>query len=333
MAGLNCYLSVTATATPISHRSSSSDQPPEKKPPKLKLPKNNTEKLCAGVSPAEYGGAPSTTNPRNYWLVDDDPLTSDDYIWNRNFVGRMKMLIQDPAEYGSGFPSNPSKEERTHGFISINRVLNLDNLEVDLSKELASPSKRFRAEKAEEIETDKNMYQTWRQKPSPRKQEKWNSDTRAATSGGDLMLRELRHPNGDPKVLAAQSMKEYIKLKNKLQLLTLGIGGFGVISTYVSYSPEVAASYGVGLLGSLAYLRMLGNSVDSIQTQGASGLVKGGVGQPRLLIPVVLVMIYNRWNGIVVPEYGLIHLELIPMLVGFFTYKISAFIQAIEDVL
>ncbi|VFQ96390.1 unnamed protein product [Cuscuta campestris] len=152
MAGLNCYLSVTATATPISHRSSSSDQPPEKKPPKLKLPKNNTEKLCAGVSPAEYGGAPSTTNPRNYWLVDDDPLTSDDYIWNRNFVGRMKMLIQDPAEYGSGFPSNPSKEERTHGFISINRVLNLDNLEVDLSKELASPSKRFRAEKAEEIE-------------------------------------------------------------------------------------------------------------------------------------------------------------------------------------
>ncbi|VFQ59122.1 unnamed protein product [Cuscuta campestris] len=159
------------------------------------------------------------------------------------------------------------------------------------------------------------------------------------------MLRELRHPNGDPEVLAAQSMKEHIKvcfcvepnfqvrLKNKLQLLTLGIGGVGVISAYVSYSPEVAASYGVGLLGSLAYLRMLGNSVDSIQTQGAPVLVKGAVGQPSLLIPVALVMIYNRWNGIVVPEYGLMRLELIPMLVGFFTYKISAFVQAIEDVL
>lgn len=34
---------------------------------------------------------------------------------------------------------------------------------------------------------------------------------------------------------------------------------------------------------------------------------------------------------IVVPEYGFMHLELIPMLVGFFTYKIATFTQAIED--
>ncbi|KAJ0637089.1 hypothetical protein HanOQP8_Chr17g0669661 [Helianthus annuus] len=57
---------------------------------------------------------------------------------------------------------------------------------------------------------------------------------------------------------------------------------------------------------------------------------RGAIGQPRLLVPVALVMIYNRWNGIVVPEYGLMHLELIPMLVGFFTYKIATFSQAIE---
>lgn len=36
---------------------------------------------------------------------------------------------------------------------------------------------------------------------------------------------------------------------------------------------------------------------------------------------------------IVVPEYGLMHLELIPMLVGFFTYKIATFTQAIEEAL
>lgn len=34
---------------------------------------------------------------------------------------------------------------------------------------------------------------------------------------------------------------------------------------------------------------------------------------------------------ILVPEYGTMHLELIPMLVGFFTYKIATFVQAIED--
>lgn len=34
---------------------------------------------------------------------------------------------------------------------------------------------------------------------------------------------------------------------------------------------------------------------------------------------------------ILVPEYGFVHLDLIPMLVGFFTYKIATFMQAIED--
>ncbi|CAH9094403.1 unnamed protein product [Cuscuta europaea] len=43
------------------------------------------------------------------------------------------------------------------------------------------------------------------------------------------MLRELRRPNGDPKVMAAQSIEEYLKLKNKLQLLTLGIGSICIL--------------------------------------------------------------------------------------------------------
>lgn len=36
---------------------------------------------------------------------------------------------------------------------------------------------------------------------------------------------------------------------------------------------------------------------------------------------------------LVVPQYGFMQLELIPMLVGFFTYKIATFIQAIEEAL
>ncbi|URE40468.1 ATP synthase protein I [Musa troglodytarum] len=60
---------------------------------------------------------------------------------------------------------------------------------------------------------------------------------------------------------------------------------------------------------------------------------RGAAGQPRLFVPVVLVMMYNRWNGILVPDYGFMHLELIPMLVGFFTYKVATFVQAIEDAL
>lgn len=38
-------------------------------------------------------------------------------------------------------------------------------------------------------------------------------------------------------------------------------------------------------------------------------------------------------NRILVPDYGFMHLQLIPMLVGFFTYKIATFFQAIEEAL
>jgi hypothetical protein len=34
------------------------------------------------------------------------------------------------------------------------------------------------------------------------------------------------------------------QLKENLQLLTLGIGGIGLVSAYVSYTPEIAARYG-----------------------------------------------------------------------------------------
>jgi ATP synthase protein I len=55
-----------------------------------------------------------------------------------------------------------------------------------------------------------------------------------------------------------------LQLKQRLQLFTLGIGGIGLVSAYFSYSPEIAASFGAGLIGSVLYLRMLGTSVDSL---------------------------------------------------------------------
>ena len=39
----------------------------------------------------------------------------------------------------------------------------------------------------------------------------------------------------------------------------------------------------------------------------------------------------HMFGRILVPEYGFMHLELIPMLVGFFTYKIATFFQAIGE--
>ncbi|KAH6780664.1 ATP synthase protein I-like protein [Perilla frutescens var. hirtella] len=330
MAAIRCCLSVTSAAVPSSqdsqNSSSPASQPPSisRPPTKIILPDKKPLKWSTGVAPGDYGGPPTTTKLRKYWGGDEDPLASDDYLWNKDFMDRMKKFIQDPDDV----PSASAKEEPS-GFLSLNRVMSLDNLEVDLSKELAAPSGSVVEEQVEE-QTVRTAGRKWRPAPTRRELEKWDRATKAATGGSDVMIRETRRNRGDPVVLAAESREQYQKLKNKLQLLTVGIGGIGVLSAYLSYSPEIALSYGAGFLGSLAYMRMLGNSIDSM-ADGARGLIKGAMGQPRLLVPVVLVMVYNRWNGILVPDYGFVHLDLIPMLVGFFTYKIATFMQAIED--
>ncbi|CAN4075469.1 unnamed protein product [Withania somnifera] len=287
-------------------------------------------KWSTGVAPGDYGGPPTTTKLRKYWGQDEDPLTSDDFIWNKKFMGRMKKFVQDPQQNDPAFRSSPPKEEPS-GFLSLNRVMSLDSMEIDLTEKLVAPAKPQLDVEVEESKASVSASRRWRPAPTRREQEKWDRAAKAATGGSEVILREIRRSKEDPKILAAQSEEQYLKLKDKLQFLTLGIGGIGIVSAYVSYSPEIAASYGAGLLGSLMYMRMLGNSVDSIRTEGPKALIKGAVGQPRLLVPVVLVMIYNRWNGILAAEYGLMHLELIPILVGFFTYKIATFALAIED--
>ena len=53
---------------------------------------------------------------------------------------------------------------------------------------------------------------------------------------------------------------------------------------------ETAASYGLGAVGSLVYLRMLNRSIDSVGGMGAA------LSQPRLLVPVILTGTFNRYD-------------------------------------
>ncbi|MBA0717504.1 hypothetical protein Golax_005318 [Gossypium laxum] len=258
MAVLNhISLRLTSTTATISQ-----EQPtPNPRPTKVILPKKKPLKWSTGLAPGDYGGPPTTTKLRKYWGgEEDDPLTSDDFIWNKDFVGRMKKLIQDPASEDSSLQSSPvklqfcfffpfnfhmawCKQEEPSGFLSLNRVMSLDSLEVDLSKELATPSKPFLQQAVEtSTQSSGSMSRKWKLVPTRREQEKWDKATKASTGGSGVMLRELRQPQGDPEVLAAQSREQYYKLKKKMQVLTLVIGGFGLVSAYVSYSPEVAAS-------------------------------------------------------------------------------------------
>ncbi|XP_074557082.1 protein CONSERVED ONLY IN THE GREEN LINEAGE 160, chloroplastic isoform X1 [Curcuma longa] len=317
---------------------SAEEDPSPTLPTRIVLPKKKPVKWSTGVAPGEYGGPPTTTKLRKYWGGgDEDPVTAtDDFIWNKEFLGRMQQLLDGDESNPNSAPS--LNKEPDSGFLSLNRSMSLDSMEVDLSKELMPPPKPVLEQQVEaarnglsftEIVNDASSPR-WRFVPTRREQAKWDRATKAATGGSELILRESKQDRGDPKVLAAQSRQQYLKLKQKLQILTASIGGIGVVSAYFTYTPEIAVSFGAGLIGSLAYIRMLGNTVDSM-ANGAKGIMKGAVGQPRLLVPVILVMMYNRWNEVLVPDYGFMHLELIPMLLGFFTYKVATFVQALQE--
>jgi hypothetical protein len=85
---------------------------------------------------------------------------------------------------------------------------------------------------------------------------------------------------------------------------------------------DVAASYAVGALGGFAYLRLLSKSVDAMGADGVGASAGGMASQPRLLIPIILGLGYNRFNQLYSAQLG-VTLELLPMLVGFFTYKLA----------
>lgn len=96
MAAISCrYLTVTCTATPINQQDSNS-VPSATLPTKIILPNKKPQKWSTGVAPGDYGGPPTTTKLRKYWGGEkEDPLTSDELIWNNDFMPHMKRIIGD----------------------------------------------------------------------------------------------------------------------------------------------------------------------------------------------------------------------------------------------
>lgn len=291
-----------------------------------------------GDGPGEYGGPPIDLKIRPSWGggSKEDPLTStDDYIWKKTW---QPFVETAPADMK---PPPPPEAEPDSGFLSLNRAIALDSMDVDLSKELMQPSKLTlerqvaAARRASELDLAAKRKEEnktrWRFAPTKREEEQWSRANKSASSGS--IMRNVDKQPVDPAKSAALARKRYLKLKQDLQFTTVAIGGAGLVGTYFSYSPDTAASYALGLVGSLIYIRMLGNSVDGLGSGDASGAMKGAMGQPRILVPVLLVMLFNRWNALAVPQYDVIPLQLIPMLVGFFTYKAATFVETFKELL
>lgn len=121
------YTCVTCAATPMSPESPTPPPPlPAPRQTKIILPNKKPMKWSTGVAPGDYGGPPTTTTTktklRKYWGGDDeDPLASDDFMWNKDFMGRFKRLIQEPQP--SIQPSPAKVSTLIHFTLTLNHLL------------------------------------------------------------------------------------------------------------------------------------------------------------------------------------------------------------------
>eukprot|EP00899_Mesostigma_viride_P007080 jgi/Mesvir1/16373/Mv18120-RA.1 len=224
------------------------------------------------------------------------------------------------------------QEEPQDGFLSLTRPSLLNDISVDLSAELARPSKATLA--AEEIRrrnAELEAKEARRRRPiryAPtrgelREQEK----KRAFFTGpysrkdpGKASYRDITEEEEQLLQKRREDLQRYEKLKGELFLITLAVGATFTGAMNVAYGADSSISAGVGVLGSLMYLRLLSRAVDSL---GASGL---GGGPPRILVPVILILGFTKWNQSFADDYN-VHLQLFPMLGAFFSYKLATIIQ------
>ncbi|CAD7704835.1 unnamed protein product [Ostreobium quekettii] len=232
-----------------------------------------------------------------------------EFIWNTGWE-------QEPEEADrSTEEGDQDQKQADSGFLSFSRLADLNSLSNDWSSKIKESGKRDKQRKKAMAEAKAAAEAAAASEaaapgpvifPTKRESEAWGRSTKIA-------YQTAERPPTNPA-----SYEEYESEKTAVVLWTLALTAFGFGSTYYFYTTDIAASYLTGAIGGLLYLRLLGRGVDAI---GKEGDGPGGIlAQPRLLVPVVLVMVYNRWNTLAATNVG-VSLELLPMLVGFFTYK------------
>lgn len=114
-------------------------------------------------------------------------------------------------------------------------------------------------------------------------------------------------------------LSQYNAIRNQLLSNTIFVGALGICVAWGLGTLKEVQSFAVGLLGSIGYVYLLSRSVDRMAFAAReTGNPTGDALQPARIAILVLLIIASAKNGD--------KLSVLPVLFGFFTYKVATLI-------
>lgn len=270
--------------------------------------------------------------------LDSKSLDETDFIWNANWQSELERMARKEQR------DIDEANKVESGFLNFNRTSALDSMDVGLEDKRLKKTESDLEKSVDEMvkgirdsdaftNTSKYSLDGYNYVPTRAEKKRWASEWAKAqrfSQGGttkeltekvkvevDLELKEARR-------LSAE--EDYRNLKNRLFLFTAAVGAGLTTTAYVWKGLDTGASFGAGVCFSLLYLRLLSKSVEGMTGGG------GGPSAPSILVPVLLFGIFRRWNDLYAEEFG-ITAQIVPLLMGFFTYKVSTIIETFVTIM
>lgn len=103
------------------------------------------------------------------------------------------------------------------------------------------------------------------------------------------------------------SMQEYYQLQKELLVLTLVLMVVIFVPVWIVYSLDIALNYLIGACVGVVYLKLLARSVEKLGRQ------KSKVGKNQLALFVGVIVVASQVD----------QLQIIPIFLGFLTYKVA----------
>ncbi len=113
------------------------------------------------------------------------------------------------------------------------------------------------------------------------------------------------------------SMQEFYQLQQNLLRMTLLFTGVVFVTVWIFYSINLALNYLIGASVGVVYLRMLARNVEQL------GRERQSISKTRLALLVGVVLVASRWD----------QLEILPIFLGFLTYKAALLFYMLQTTL